>query len=117
MGDRARERLAAVAFLFPAPEIASAVLEPSTARDRHAAVDRHYSGFESDSRRRKLPGGSRRISALNHFIEQRPARICIELPPVIGRNAAGKPVWIEAWRAVKSEDGTGVRLEGDRSAL
>src|SRR4051812_35812662 len=73
--------------------------------------------LQRDDRRRKLEGRARRIASLNRLVDQWPTLVLEELLVIVRRNSARELVGVPAWRAVQSEDFTGVRVDRDRSAL
>src|SRR6185437_16576896 len=103
--------------MVPALEVPVAELESTGARLGHLVDERRDAALQGNRRRRELPRGARRISALNHLVVQRASRIVVECFPEVLWNAPDELVGIERRRAVKREDGAGSRVERDRAAL
>ncbi len=106
----------AVALRLPVVEDPAVVEERAAAGDPHLGVGHRVSLLHRDARDYELEDRARRVRGGDRAIEQGPARVGVQRPPLHRLEAAHERVRVEAGRAVHGEHRAAARLEGDYRA-
>src|SRR5947207_2689970 len=117
MLDRVLEAERTVSPPLPATEVTVPVLISARAWYGHVVLRRDKAVLQSDHRCSELECRSRRITSLNHFVDQRPALVLEQLLVIIDRDSARKLVRVPARCAVEREYFSGAWVDRDGAAL